>query len=293
MAPKKKEHKEDHGAFQQTLHNLGLTGDWSWIIHQAVVNQWSQAEFETSLVNSKPFRRQFPGLVDANGQISEGLRALGSMSLRSAITTYGRLTAQYSEVADNFGKMSLGRQVFGKAIANGISPDELGQRLQVIEQAKTSSEYRSFFNQALDSAGLPQLDELGWRKFMAGASDRKFYDVYEAATLNQRLGLGQKASWQVARQIGGIGQPADLEHIVQQVNQILPDIGHELDAMGISKADLAVVASGSDPKNLGPTLAQLVANRRAKSNPLPGYQPHGGLGGGVATQPSEGSAAYG
>jgi len=283
MAPKKK-----GGGYKDQLSDFGISAGFQFLVDQAIRNQWTASEFEQHLVRSRSFQKLYPGLVDADGNIQSTLAA-GSQNLQAAVNKYKVLRDQYSLVAREFPGIKLNAQKIGALIGNQVSVDEFARRSSALSQVRTNPGLKDLFNEELKALGKPPLDDIGWMKFMAGASGRNFYDIYEGAVLRaQGLNLTAEEALAAARSVGAPGGgPADLGGIIAQVRSLKSDIAPELAREGITETDLIQLAGGSDPKGLTPILERLVAQRRALKGYSPGVQGSRGTGGGLSLYPDQ------
>ncbi len=223
------------------------------IIHQAVQNQWTPEEFIGRIYGSREFAAAFPGIFNPDGS----LKMAPSQYLQLAYGPGG-----YMDIARNYG-VKLNLQKIGKLVENNVSPDEWNQRARVLQLARESDAYRREFNRVLQARGMKPLEPKDWFNLIARRSESFVEDLYEAVSLRTAgLEVTPTEAVRAARQIGEPAQPVDLEQIVAQVRQVKDEIAPELRAAGITDADLAVLASGSDPRGIAPRLEQLLRNRR-------------------------------
>jgi hypothetical protein len=287
--------KDDKGHLKDQIENLlsglGLGGDYSFLIDHAIRKQFSETDFLVKLVHSPSFQRTYPGLIQ-KGNIAPFLSANPSAfttgNLGSAISKYNSLANSYKQVLRGY-DIDLTPQKIALLIQGQKSPEEFATDINVITTVNQNPGLHSLYNQELKAAGKPGLSEQGLFQFLKGTAPKDFYDIYEAAYLrNAGLNLGgAKGALQTARGLGAPGQQVDLNQLVGDVFRFKNDIQPELDRQGISDTDLALLASGSDTRNLTPVLQQLIAQKRARGTPVAGYQSRRGTGGGPSLYGAE------
>ena len=290
MADKKKGNKGQKGIYKDVLGDFGVTHGFQLLIDQAIRNQWTQSEFERHLAASKPFQKQFPGLVDRDGGVNPFLGA----DLRSAVNAYQRLEDQYHTVARNYPGVRLNRDMLGTLIRNDVSVDEFARRATINATLRSNPALQDQFNEQLKVSGKKPLDPLGMRKFLAGASSRDYYDTYQAAYLRSSgLNFDAKTAQQVARGLDSPLSPnLDLGKLVADVQRVKTDIAPELAREGITDADLTLLAAGSDPRGIGGKVEQIVAQRRASTQRQQGTYARQTSTGGLGIYPEEEAASY-
>jgi hypothetical protein len=239
------------------LRGYGLNPNlFDGIIHQAVVNQWSPEQFIAELYASDEFATAFPGIYNPDG------------SLKLSPAEYLQLAygmGGYVDIARNYG-LKLSREHIGLLVQNNVSPDEWARRAEILQQARTTEAYRVEFNKLLQAQGHEPLGRKEWFDFIASRSQARIEDLYQAAALRMSdLELTREEALQAAREIGREqpASPVDISEIVAQARRLRDEIGPELQAAGITDADLAVLSAGSDPRGLAPKLEQILRNRRA------------------------------
>jgi len=284
-----KVNKQIREQFEEFLGGLGFQGgEFTHLIIQAIQEDWSATEFQQALKESPRFQRMFPGLVEKDGTINP---ILGN-TLGSAVYAYRRWQDAYAKIAK--GRVHLTTKMMGVLVTGQISPDEFGARLNAVSSAQANPELLAAFNEELVAAGKKPLDETGWLKFLAKTGPTKFYDIYEAAQLrNAGFNLDPEAALALARAVGTPGQAADVGSIIKAINALKPQIAPELERMGITDEDLVLYEAGSDPKNIGPQLKQLLAQRAALGKPVTGTYGGYGAGGGLRLYEPQGAAAAG
>jgi hypothetical protein len=230
------------------------------LIHEAIINQWSTAQFAGELYSSDEFAAAFPGIFNHDG------------SLKVSPTEYLRLAYGingYQDIARQFG-IKLGLNKIGQLFEGNVSPDEWAFKAMVLQQSRATETYRQEFNNVLESSGAPPLGKKEWFDFIAHKSEARVENLYEAVALRMDTGLEltPEEALAAAKQIG-LETPSarvDINEIIAKANQYKGAIGPELRAAGITDADLVVLQSGRDPKGIRGQLEQILANREALIN---------------------------
>lgn len=254
---KKDERDVQAGELAGILRGYGLNPHlFDDLIHQAVQNQWTPEQFIAELYASDEFASAFPGIFNEDG------------SLKMSPGEYLQLAygpGGYVDIARNYG-VKLNLEKIGKLVEGNVSPGEWARRAAILQQARQSEVYREEFNRVLQARGHQPLGKGEWFDFVAGRSQAQVENLYEAVALRMAdLELTPQEALSAAREIGreAPDQPQDLQRIVSEVRRLRDEVGPELRAAGITDADLAVLAAGSDPKGIAPRLEQIVRNRRA------------------------------
>ena len=240
------------------MRGYGLNPDvFAPLLHQAVQQGWHPSQLLAELYASPEFHHMFPGIFNPDGSLkmqpAEYLNAI-----------YGQ--GGYVDIAHDYG-IKVTRAMAGQLIGNDVSPDEWAFRAMNIKQAKVDEPYLRELNQLRRAQGKDPLTAEEWGKYYIGKSNGQVENTYEAAGLLDAKGLdiGARQALQAAHQIGqeSPGTKIDLQALVAQVRATKAFIGPELQAAGITDADLAVLDNGGDPKNIAAHLQQLVNNRQA------------------------------
>ncbi len=244
------------GELRGILRGLGLSPDqFMPLVEQAIRGQWSVYEVEAAVYESKVFQRTFPGIFNADGS----LKMTPAEYIRVAYGPNG-----YADIAREYG-IRVDRRLIGALIGNNKSPDEWAFEANVIREAKIREPFRQAINRTLRAMGQDPVGMKEWADYVARKPNARIANIYEAATLQATDDLAINARQAVAasRQIGAHGEIVDLTDLVAKVRAIKDFIAPELRAAGISDADLAVLESGADPRNLRGTLDQITRNRNA------------------------------
>lgn len=225
------------------------------LIHQAIINQWSPAEFTAQLYGSDEFASVFPGIFARDGS----LKVTPSQYLQMAYGFNG-----YVEIGKNFG-VHLTPEKIGLLFEGNTSPTEWAFRAMALQDAKANEVHRANYNAIITQMGHAPLSKDDWYNYFAGKSDVKIENVFEAASLYAAPGLDVTAKEAVAasKAIGAQNPRAvlDIAKVIAAAQANKDIVGPELQAAGITDADLAVLAAGSDPKGIATMLDQIVRNR--------------------------------
>lgn len=297
MAPKKGKgaggYRDDA---RQFLASLGIRGAFTDLVRRAVVQEWSPEEFAGHLIQTRIFRRRYPGLV-IDGTLHPDFTGGLGFSAQNLITAVARYNTGYDDfqnVANRLGIKAPSRQMFGAAVRGDISLDEFGVRAAALQTVKANPGLMDAFNQELKLQGEKPLDRVGLLKFATGTAAPKFYDTYQAAVLRQAgLNLSPQGALDTARALDtGLQPNMNLGQIISQVRDMRAAGSPEIDALGITDSDLVLLGAGSDPKGLAPKLQQIVANRSAMGQQTQGVYAQQGSGGGPALYPAEPADNY-
>lgn len=296
MAPKKKGGGGYRDDARQFLASLGVRGAFTDLVRRAVVQEWSTEEFAAHLIQTRVFRRRYPGLV-VDGALHPDFTGGLGFSAQNLITATARYDAGYDDfqnVASRLGIKAPNRRMFGAAVRGDISLDEFGVRAQALKTVKANPDLLDAFNEELRLQGEKPLDRVGLLKFATGTAAPKFYDTYQAAVLRRAgLDLNARSALDTARALDSGLQPnMNLGDIISQVRQMKAAGAPEIAALGISDSDLVLLGAGSDPKGLAEKLQQIVANRQAMGQQTQGVYAQQGTGGGPALYPAEPADNY-
>jgi hypothetical protein len=204
---------------------------------------------------SDEFAAAFPGIFAPDGS----LKVSPGEYLQLAYGFNG-----YVDIARNFG-LKLGPRQIGLLIEGNTSPDEWAFRAMVLKDAKANEVHRTNYNTIISAMGGEPVSKGEWFHYFAGRSTAKVENLFEAASLYAAPGLEISAPEAVgaAKAIGATspGAQVDVEQLIQAAQQNRDIVGPELAAVGITDADLAVLAAGSDPKGIRPLFEQILRNR--------------------------------
>lgn len=269
------------------------------LIDLAVRRQLSIQDVTERLVNTKFFRRTYPGIVEKNGTLANALTgeqgvSVSPSSLGGAIKNYRTALNDFGEIAKTYGYKNFGKDQLAHAIKNQTSAQEFGARLQAVETIDS--------NPALKAAAEQQAKALGYKlkgnelyRAAVGAGDAKFMNLYEAAKYQTDLGLGKKDATDLAK--GALPAAAtfdDVNQIIDYARHNLQALQPELAAQGISPSRLVKIlanpgANGADIEKI----KALATQRQALFGRAPqGSYAQQGAGGGLSTYGAQGEAAY-
>jgi hypothetical protein len=254
---------------EDLLLSLGVRGQLTDLVRKAIIQGWDMDEFSSHLIQTRAFRKRFPGLIDfKTGQLQVDFTGGAGFSAQNLLTAVGRYRAGYDDfqaAARRVGYGNPSRKVFALAVRSDQSIEEFTKRLSAIQSVKANPELMDSYNEQLKLAGKKPFDKKQWYRFVAGASDPEFYDVYEAARLRT---AGMDFTAQEARQVaGGISSGTDITKLIAEVQRVRTDIAPELKAQGITDADIVLLGAGSDPKGIAGKLEQITNQRRARTGP--------------------------
>jgi len=227
------------------------------LIREAIVQRWTPEQFTAELYGSREFDSAFPGIFRKDGSLAVSPAQYLDLA-------YG--PGGYVDIGRNFG-IKLGPKKIGQLVAGEVSPDEWAFKAMVLQQAKATEAYRTEFNAVLEASGAEPLGKKEWFNFIANKSEARVENLYEAVSLRMdtTLDLTPEEALGAAKEIGAEspGARVDINEIIAKANQYKNVIGPELNAAGITDADLAVLSSGRDPKGVRGQLEQILANREA------------------------------
>jgi hypothetical protein len=256
MAKKRNVPDVEAGELAGILRGYGLNPKmFDDLIDDAVINQWSSAQFAAELYSSDEFQRMFPGIFNKDGS----LKMSPSQYLQMSYGMNG-----YQDIGKQFG-IKVGPRKIGKLVAGNVSPDEWAFKAMVLQQARQTEQYREEFNGVLEASGGQPLSKSDWFNFIAKKSHARVQNLYEAVALRMGdLDISAGEALEAAKAIGAESptERVDINAIIGEVRKFKNSIGPELEAAGITDADLAVLqAGGADPRGLSTTLQQILRNR--------------------------------
>ena len=251
----------DQSYLRMTLKTYGLDPkEFAGLIQDAVSGGWSLEEFEARVYASKPFRQTFVGIFNDDGSLK-----MTPLEYQNLI--YG--PDGYADMAKEYG-VKFDRDRFGRLIGGNVSPSEWAYKMNVVQQAQATDTYRTAFNAQLKLAGQKELNPSEWARFIEGKSSKFVEDLYVASSLDANLGLNARGARSLAEQLRTQtfdpttpGEDYDLGELIAAIRGQQDVFGPELREAGITEADLALMEVGSDPRNLGRTVAQIARNRGA------------------------------
>lgn len=295
--------KKQKQEYQDLLGAFGGLHGYGAILRQAVINDWGSQEVVTAVVTSDRFKTQFPGLLDASGDIQPflvgGVNTSPSAStLGQAIHAYNTMWNQYQQVAQNYGHIAgeVNKSKLALLIKAQTSPQEFASKLAAVDRVEKNPDALAAVNQQLKLAGMKPLQGLDAFKFAAGGADKKFYDVLEAAQIHtSSLGIGAQQAAHLAKSVGTPGvATTNFAQTIANARQNLQAIGPELANQGINAAKLVKVFANPDAyvKEMG-LIQQALETRKGLARPVAGTYATRGPAGGISLFPEEQTASYG
>lgn len=192
-----------------TLSGLSFPG-LRELIHQAVINSWSQPELMFHVISSPAFAAAFPGIMREDG------------SLRMDPATYRATVDTYEHTAYLLG-YSPSKELIGQWIEGDVSPQEVADRYTAANRVKESPDAFRALASEWKAAGLGNISEGGVANALLGAAPKQFYDIWERANLRTAATLAD----------------APISHAeAVRIQGILPDRATE-GSVGAQMADLA------------------------------------------------------
>lgn len=229
---------EDQLQQMMTLSGLGFPG-LQELIHQAVINSWSDAELMFHVVQSPAFASAFPGIFRADG------------SLKMSPTDYRAQVDTYRHTAYLLG-YSPSDALIGQWIQGDVSPQEVADRYTAANRVKESPQAFAALQSEWKAAGLGNISQAGAANALLGEAPKQFYDIWERANLRTQASLaGAPISHAEAVRIQGILPDRATESSVQANMQ---DLAHQLKTTmplsrlyathGLTRSDLITLEFG-------------------------------------------------
>jgi hypothetical protein len=275
--------KKVRKSLESALGRSGIEGNYSKLIREAIINDWSEQQFVQALVRTKSFRRNFPGAI-RGGNINDFLlgqegAGLTFSTLGQALSNYRTLWQSYETAGRAYGYGKLSKRQVAALIQGEKSPEEFAATAQAVQLVKQNEGALSLYNQQRKAAGLQPLKQRELFESFASQS-RGFVDAYEATRLRMiggNLGLTAEGAHQVAKSIGTPGTitgATDIGALVGELRSQLGDIGPELEREGISRVQLAqfLADPSSDSLGIQQRIAQLQQRRRSQGQFAAGQQ---------------------
>lgn len=280
-----------------------LNGELRDLLELAVRKQFNTQQIIDRFVNTKYFRRQYPGLVTKGGDINAGLSdavgtGVNAQTLGSAIQKYETGLNNFRDTASQFGYKSFNKHEFARTLNHQTSLQEFTARLQAIDAVDANPAALEAFNQQAKLAGLKPTKDAAYRAAI-GAGDRKFQDIFEASQYQVGLGFAAKDARELATSTGGApvgATPQSIAETIAHVRENLSTIGPELQNQGISPSKLVQILNnpGSFQNEIA-KIQQTVASRQSLygGRGPSGAQAQQGTAGGLSQYGREGQASYG
>jgi hypothetical protein len=221
-----------------TLSGLNFPG-LQELIHQAIINSWSNDELMFHVVQSPAFAAAFPGIFRPDGSLK-----MDPASYRAQVDTY-RHTAYvlgYNPSAE----------LIGQWIQGDVSPQEVADRYTAANRIKESPQAFAALQSEWKAAGLGNITQAGAAHALLGQAPKQFYDIWERANLRTAATLaGAPISHGEAVRIQGILPDRATESSVASSMQ---DLAHQLKTTmplsrlyashGITRSDLITLEFG-------------------------------------------------
>lgn len=295
-----KKKKGDLKSIVESYFGSDISHEIRQLIDLAVRKQFDAQEFVQRLANTHYFHQKFPGLIEKNGTIANELSGgqgvtVSAASLGQAISHYKTGLSQFQDIASQYGT-SINKDQFAASLKAQTSATEYKARLQAIDTIDSNPSLMQAFEQQAKAFGLKATPQAAYRA-AAGAGDRKFMNIYEAASYQQQLGLGQQEAKQLATGGGAATASAtfdNVDQIVAQARQNLQALAPELANQGINAAKLVKVFSnpGAYSTEIG-KIGDLLKQRQGLfGNPVSGTYGQQGPGGGLQQFQQQRDQAY-
>ena len=243
------------------------------MIAGAVKQGVSTTAFIAEFRKTKLYAQRFQGIMRNDGtmRMTEAQYLSGYESARDAAAQLGR---------------PFSREMYGLAIKNGNSVNELRDKLEAADKLKTIGPMLNDFSGYLMAIGaikkpLTRQDSL---KFILGEAPKQFYDAYrtaQAAAQVEELGfqvgkpasgadIGYRELGKIAAQMEVLGQQGDYAGLLAAATNVVG--AGEWEGLGITKKDkvrLALGAPGSrdSAAKLQKAVAIKMANLEPRANP--------------------------
>ena len=152
-----------------TMSGLSFPGLQA-LIHQSVVNSWSDSELMFHVISSPAFAAAFPGITRPDGSLK-----MSPVQYRAQVDTY-RHTAYVLGYSPS-------DATIGGWIAGDVSPQEVADRYTAANRVKESPQAFAQLQSEWKAAGLGNISEGGVANALLGAAPKQFYDIWERANL--------------------------------------------------------------------------------------------------------------
>lgn len=226
------------------------------------------------ILDSKPFRRRFPGIFRKDG------------SLRLSPQEYIERERSFADIASQHGFI-IKRTHIGRLINNDVDPEEFVFRARAFQTVRNNPDIFTSFQDVVKeinsrrgpSARLPEIRTMkGAVGFVLNQSDPRLYTVYESATLltaarRAGLALDPLRARQIAGTTAGVPTLEEAEQtfaeIAQQLEQAGPEIAAFLQGEDPQRALEVVRFGGKDRAQLAEKVARALAQRAAAQETTP------------------------
>jgi len=257
---KKKESKKDIKAMlRNLLQGFGLRpAQFGNLIDKAIRNGWSGEQFESAVYQSPAFKHAFPGIFRPDG------------SLRMSPSEYRQVADSYKELAQRYGLYGeLGKGRIGKLIKGNVSPTELQDRFTAIARMKEYSVAFDQFKNLVAASGYQKaLTDENIYEFIMGKSPKKFYDLWESASVGTAAaGAGVQLTaaemQDISKRLPGVQSEESLtggfQELATKIKTLMPL--SQLAGMGVSKGDLITLQfGGANQADIASRVDQIVRN---------------------------------
>ncbi len=303
MPNNNQQNKQKKKQFESEVKQLfggDLTQEIRQLIDLAVRKQFNTQDFVERLTNTHYFRRQFPGLLEKNGTIANGLTGeqgvgVSAASLTGAIKNYRTALNQNQQIAQQYG-YNFNKDQLAKLIQDQTSPDEFKARLGAVELVNSNPALKDAYEAQLRASGQKVTPHSAYQAALK-LGDKGFMNLYEGAQYQNQLGLNRNDAHALAT---GKGSPVgatfeSIDQVVQAARQNLQTIGPELAAQGITTPQLVKILNNPSAysKEMG-TIQQTLESRKSLfGRPVPGTYPQQGQSGGLSQYPQQREQAYG
>lgn len=220
----------------QILRNYGLRpADFENIIERAIRRNWSPETFEAMIYGSRPFKERFRGIFENDG------------SLRMSPLEYIELEKTYEEIARDHGffkQVNSSREI-ARLIEGNVSAQEFEDRLVAAERMQEFAPAFEAFKKVVKHNFGETLGDKEIFDFVLGMGDKKFYDIWERAGIQEQakaagVKLDQSQIAKIAKSQAGYQDPSQYEprfaELAQKIKTVMPL--SQMSKWGISKQDL-------------------------------------------------------
>ncbi len=279
-----------------------ITNEIRQLIDAAVRHQWDTQQFFERIVNTHYFRQKFPGLIEKNGSIANGLTGqqgaqVSSATLGQAIAHYNTALDQTQLAAQEYGYHNFGKDQFAKLLRDETSPDEFKSRLQAVETIDSNPALKAAFEAQQRAQGIKVNGQSAYKEALS-AGPNKFMNTYEGALYQQQLGLSRSDANALASGKGGapVGTAfADVNKLIAYARENLQTIGPELAQQGINTPQLvkALNNQGAYPDVIEKLKSLAEQRQKLYGTPVAGTYSQQGQSGGFSQFGQQQEQGYG
>ncbi len=275
-----------------------LTHEIRDLIDAAVRRQWDTQQFFQRVVNTKYFRQKFPGLIEQNGTIANGLTgqqgaSVSASTLGQAIAHYRTALDQTQQLAQTYGYHNFGKDQFAKLLQDETSPDEFKARLAAVETVDANPQLKEAYEAQLRASGQKVTGNAAYKAALS-MGDKGFLNLYEGAQYQTQLGLSREEAAAAAKSSPVEATQQSLDQVVAFARQNLQSIGPELQAQGITTPQLVKILNNPSAYAADiDKIKNIQAQRQAQfGRPVPGTYGQQGQGG-LSQYPQQREQSYG